>query len=367
MKIASISFLTHHKPNLGGGRLFSDWVHLGHGSLKALLAVFLSVGVLLASPGGAALADQANPDSTPTISGGVLGINVYRNLLESGDMGMLVYMNIPYASTPTDPATESFMVQLLSSDNATIIGQTTGYAYNDLGYGYTNYWMYFSAADSVTWGAAYILRLTGNPAIFSSPPTYDFVLGAGDYTSSTTQAANREELESRILAISADLFLRWSLTSTTKLTKEGESGTVLSALGETYWRGVIYGCQAFAPGIFEYGTLALTPTSHMSTTEYADNLSSQYAGTWIETSMQGGADFFDLDYDLLTTLMIIILCVGVMFMEQRISGNIWFGLTDAALLAVIFGRQGLYDVTFLAMVAALLWIYVSARVWGMVR
>lgn len=339
--------------------------HLKRAS-RASLSVLLAI-ILLLSPAIPALADQANPDSTPTISGGHLGVNAYRYLLESGDVGFLVYANIPYATTPTTPENEAFIWQLLSTDGSTVIGQTTGFPYHTSGYGYNVFWFYFSAADNVTWGSAYILRLTGNPDIFTTPPTYDFVLQASDYTSSTTQADNQAELELRIIEISQDLYTRWSLTATTTLLRESEAGTRLSTLGESFWRGAVYGCQAFAPGVFEFGTLTITTTSHMGGTAYADNLSSQYTGTWIATSMQGGADFFDLDYDLLSTIFVIVACIGVMFMEQKLSGNIWFGLTDAALVATIFGRQGLYDVTFLAFLAAVMWIFVCLRVWGIVR
>ena len=331
--------------------------------VRVILTVFLAFVWL---PAIVVSADQPNPDSTPTISGGILGIDAYRNLLEAGDRGFLVYANIPYTVTPTMPENEAFM-WILYSPSGNVLGQTTGYPYHGSGYGYNAYWFYFSAADNLTWGALNTLRLAGNPSVFLAPPTYYFVLQASDYSSLTSQADEQGELEARIIAISQDLRLKWSLTSTTQLTTESEVGTRLSAPGESFWRGVILGCQALAPGVFEYGALTITRTSHMGTTAYADNLSTQYTGTWIQTAKQGGADFFDLDYDLLTTLLVIIMCVGVMFLEQRISGNIWFGLMDAALLAVIFGRQGLYDVSFLAMIAALVWIYVSARVWGMVR
>lgn len=361
------SLETHHKPNLAPIRRRGVVNYLAKRSLRALLAVMIAVSTLMWLPATIALADQPDPDSTPVINGGALGVDVYRYLLETGDVGILVYANIPYAAVPTSPENESFMWQLYSTDGLTVLGQATGYPYQGSGYNYNAYWFYFSATDNLTWGAAYILRLTGNPAIFTSPPVYDFTLQATDYTSSTTQADNQDELEARILAISTDLYGRWSLTSTTILTKGSELGTILSPLGETVWRGAIYGAQALAPGVFELGALNITKTSHMGTTAYADNLSAQYNGSWIDTAKQGGADFFDLDYDLLTTLLVLLMCVGVMFLEQHISGNIWFGLMDASLIAVTFGRQGLYDVTFLAMIAALLWVYVSARVWGLVR
>src|SRR3990172_808934 len=104
--------------------------------LRALVAVFLLIGSFLWMPGTRVLADQANPDSPPVISGGILGIDAYRNLLETGDRGFLVYANIPYAAPPTSPENESFMWQLMSTDGLTVIGQTTGYPYEDSGYGY---------------------------------------------------------------------------------------------------------------------------------------------------------------------------------------------------------------------------------------
>ena len=106
---------------------------LRYSIILALLAVFL-----LATP---AYADTPDPDSTPTVD----EINIYTNVLETGDWLIVIYANIPYAIPPTTPVTSTFIWRFMDTDNVTELANTVGTNYNDDGYGYNVYSMYLTA------------------------------------------------------------------------------------------------------------------------------------------------------------------------------------------------------------------------------
>ncbi len=317
-------------------------------SLTAILVIVL----LNASP---VLANTANPDSSvapPTIS-------VYRNLLETGDRLFLIYANIPYTVPPSTPVTATFIWRLFDTDNTSELGQTVGSVYQNSGYGYNLYSLYFSAADNITWGETYPIRLSGNPVVFSSPPEYNFQVNVSDYKALLTQ-----DIEGDLRALAADLDRRWGLTTSTSLLTQSEAGTVLSIRGENFFRAAIYGVQAFAPGIFSFVIKDVDIADRTWDTEYSSNLTSQWAGTWIETSQEAYKAMFGKDYDLVSFGMVFLMVVGIVIADVSLTSNIWGGLIDAALVMVLGARLSLYPPGFLGLIAAIAIIYLGIKLKG---
>lgn len=334
---------------------------------RLTLILFVTAFIFAMMPSGVALADQANPDSTPDTATGILGFNVFRDSIEPGDQLYLIYASIPYAAVPDALVTEAFIWQLRSG--ASVLAQTTGTAYQSNGYGYNVYSMYFSATAAPTWEQEYTIRLAGNPTVFDVPPLYDYTLSTDDYNDSTTQAEAQSALALRIISIANDLDTRWGLTSTTTLVNEQETGTVLSGNGETLFRSAIYGLQAMAPAAFQIGVGTITATDREWETEYAANVTTQYSGTYIGTAQAAGATMFNKGYDLLSILFLLAFVVAIVVANVMIKSTIWAGLVDATLLAVLFARLGIPAVLlpFLGLIAALAWVYISAKTWGVVR
>lgn len=322
------------------------------------VALIIAIGfMLIVTP---VVKAQEPPDSTPTAA-----VYIYRNILESGDFGAFIYANIPYASTPDTPVNYAFIWSLIDTDNVTELGATTGYAYNDSGYGYNPYWLYWSAADAPTWNQAYFIRLTGNPTVFTEEvPVYNFTVSLMSYSSLTAQADVRTEIANRILITAADLDVQWGRTADTSLLTQLETGTVLSHYGENVFRGAIYGCQAIAPAVFRFIADDISTTDRTFISDYGDNVSGQWAGYWPSTAQSGGADFFGKSYDLLSIIIVALLAFGVLYCNARLSGNAWSGLIDVAVLLIFTARLGLYEMAFICFVAGLFWIYDSARLWG---
>jgi len=316
-------------------------------------------------------ADTPLPDSDPTITGGSLGIDVYQNVLETADLFMLVYMNIPYATTPDDPVSSTYSVSFRSADGLTLFGATSGFAYNvgtytGNGYGYNVYSIYLSAAEvtalGIVWGDGYQLRLSGSPAFFLAPPVYNYTVDPGDYNASGVDTV-KGVIAARIIEIATDINTRWGLTAIYYLTEENETGTNLSIYGEALFRGAVRGVQAIAPDAFAVAINAIDYTERTWTTNYTDAVSSQYDGTWIQTSREAGAALFDASYDLLTVILMVGLGVGLIIANIMLSSDFWNALIDVSVLMVFAARLDFYDFFFLLLIGAIASIYIARTVW----
>jgi len=329
--------------------------------LKLGIVAILVLGLMI--PAVPVYADTADPDATPTVD----RIIIERNLLTTGDILILISANIPYASLPSTPVTETFIWRLIDTDGVTELGSTVGYAYNDDGYGYNLYSMYFSAAEvtalGIVWGTSYAIRLSGNPANFDTPPVYNYSIAAADYTSLSDTADVQAELEAWILTLADELNNRWGLATSVQLLEESEAGTVLSIYGEAFFRGAIYGLQAFAPRVFSVIIRTIDIDDREWDTEYAENVSSQWVGSWVETSRAAGRALFGTDYNLLDIIILSVMCVGLLIGNLMLTASHWNGLVDCAFLAVIAARLGMYDLAFLILVAAICWLYIGTQIW----
>jgi len=329
--------------------------------------------VMIATP---VFADTPDPDTTPTID----SINIYRNSREANDMLVLIYANIPYGIPPDTPVTETFTWRLMDTDNVTEWGSTVGYAYNvgthlDDGFGYNVWSMYFSAANvtsmggmGTVWGTSYPLRLSGNPTVFDTPPVYNFTVNLVDYSTLTVKADVQAELAARILTIAGDLDSKWGLSTTYSLLTQNETGTVLSLYGESFFRGAIHGLQTMAPAVFSVIIRVLDVPSRDWDPEYAENVTSQWAGTWVETAKEGGKALFGTEYDLLSIILLVIMGVGLLIGNIMLTGDHWNGLVDVAIMSIIGASLGMFNLAFLFLIAALCWIYIGMKIWfGLIK
>jgi len=331
------------------------------GILLALLLGFLLSPVLV-------YADTPDPDPNPTIE----DTNIYRNLLETGDMLFIIYVNIPYTSVPNTTVTQAFIWRLIDTDNITVLGSTTGFAYNDDGYGYNVYSFYFSASEVITlgmvWGDIFTIRLSGNPVAFDTPPIYNFYVNVANYSTETVTAEVQAELADRIIFIAADLYNKWGLLPVESLLTQNETATVLSVFGEAFFRGAVHGLQAMAPGAFSVMIRVLDVEDRDWDPEYSENVTAQWAGTWIETAQEGGRALFGTDYDLLSIIMLSAMSVALLIGNIMLTGDHWNGLVDVTVLCVIGARLAMYDLAFLMLVAAVCWIYIGMKVWfGLIK
>ena len=323
-----------------------------------ILAVILSITFIL-SVSSPAYAIEL-PDDTPE----VIEINAYRNILETADMLVIVYENTPYATTPNMTYSEAFIWKIYDTDGSTELGYAMTSNYHDLGYGYNVISFYFSAADAVTWGEYYYIKLKGLAAAFASPPTYTFQMAAGDYSSLTDTDEVREAIALRIMRLALDLNNKWDLDSADRLTADYEIGTRLSIEGQAFFRQSIYGSQAMAPTIFPMYYSDVTDEDRTWTDAYVSELEGQYTGTDVGAAITEGMALTDTDYNLLGLMIVLAIVILLIFGHWYLgSGNRWTGFIESAPVLVISGRMALLGLGELGLVVALCWLYFSGRLW----
>lgn len=334
---------------------------LGKMGLMVSTAVIICASGLFLMPCQTALAID-NPDSNPTVE----DIWVWRNILETGDVLMIVFENTPYATTPTDYTySEAFVWRWMNG--TTELAQAEGYDYNEDGYGYNVIGFYLDASDAPAWAGTYTLTLSGKPSAFASPPQYSYNIPSSSYSALTDTDDVQASIADRIITIANDLRSRWGLTSTTTLIQETETATVLSLNGQTFFRGAIYGIQGMAPAAFPLTVASIFTDWATWSDNYTDNLTSQLAGTDIDAGFTAGETFFGTDYNLLGLLLACGMCLTVVIGNWALAGgNLWKGIIDAGGVGVIATRMSLVGLGELSLIAALCFIYISARIWKII-
>ena len=195
--------------------------------------------------------------------------HVNRNLLETGDQLFYFHYNLAYASYPTDNNIKAaFIFQMLNG--STIVGTTLAYPFVNNGYGQGVVGFYFAAADALTWGSSYTMRIVTNPAVFGTMTAYDFNISGADYSTLTTQADNHAELATNILSIAEELESEWSAT----LISNQDASILLSDDGELYFRAAIYGISAMAPSLFYLQSTDIDLTDRAWTTSEPGSMNS---------------------------------------------------------------------------------------------
>lgn len=305
----------------------------------------------------------ALPDSAPTMD----DVAIYRNVLATGDMFIFAKVNTPYATPPTDYGySEAYVWQLYDPTDTMEIGRVSGFDYNDNGYNENVIGMYFSASEAPAWGEAYYLKLTGTPLAFATPPTYQFPIEAGDYSDLTDQDEVQNAISNKVVEWATELNTEWGLTSTEYLTASGQTSQCLSLEGETFFRGAVYGIQSLAPYAFQLVTLDVTSTDRTWSTNYTSALETMYDGTYLDTAQDAANSGLNVDYNLAGLIGILIMSGVFIGGCIWLGGDIWGSLVAASGAVVIGGRLAMIGLGELALLAAVMWLFVTAKVWKLI-
>lgn len=243
--------------------------------------IFMLSGMTLLS------ATIAEPDSAPSVA----HVKANRNLLETGDVLIYGEYTLPYASIPTIGADESYVMQLLNGE--TVLGTASIYVLIDNGYKVGVFSFYFSAADNLTWGQAYTIRISQTPTQFASPQKWDMVMitSSSVWSSSTDTDVNQTQLATNVIAAAKRMN---TSHSDYDFLDTAVGGTVLSSpTGETYFRGAIYGIQAMAPSLFVVQTFDASTTANYTVAQ-ANTYRDRFNGTWVGDSVNATANQFGM-------------------------------------------------------------------------
>jgi hypothetical protein len=309
-----------------------------------VFAVLALIAVLIPQ---VVLADPPAPTS-------VTLVNYYatNNLLETGDFFLLIDYNIAYSGGyPTVPASNAFTFRLFDPTGSTEIADALPYVFttattgftgtNGFGEGVVAY--YFNSASAPTWDLNYIIKVSGNPAEFSSPLEYDFQLPSAAYQSSSDNATG---LANELRTIATQLSIQWGIP----LLSDASATSVFTADGEGYFRNAIPGVQSLAPNIFEDQQEQSPDTTSAS---YDTNLSNTYQhrfdNSWVHTSLAAGADLFHLPLPLFVGIFALAGCIWMIKKSNDRFQSPVFGYFGS--IIVIMGFSLLFlGLTLLALV-----------------
>jgi hypothetical protein len=280
-----------------------------------------------------------SPDRTPDL----FQIRVFRNLLEADDILYVIYAEIPYAVAPTIPVNQAYFWTLIDN-SGDVLGSTTGYAYYNLGYGQNLWSLYFVAADGLTWGSEYDLRLNGNYFAFSNPPIWNYTVSTGDYSAYTTQADNQLSLAEYGLYWASRLENAWQIN----LLDEQDKSTNLSANGEKFFRNAIFGIQYMAPNLFVVQNETVDASHRAWGSSLSDIYKARLAGAdgvygtaddnWVYSmSLEPTADLLNIPVTLLLGIFCVAGCVFAIYKSNQKFQNPMPGYMASILVVTCCG------------------------------
>jgi hypothetical protein len=275
-----------------------------------LMLTLLLVVVLLATP---AWADPADPTNLQVES-----VKVFRHVVEADDFVLVFHYNIHYdTGQPDDPANKLFTFRLLDTNGVDYLGATIPYAYYNSGYDQGCATFYFPEGEAPDWEGSYILRISGNPEYFSSPPLASRTLLTSDYSQLETPLENRTLLGNYILDIARDLEINW----TTPLLYAGSLGTVLNSTGETYFRGAVTGLQVMAPQIFAVQTTTPEYTPAEYTSAQGQLYENRFEDTWVGKNLVYFGEQFHVKWNMITGIIVLGVIIALAVVCQTRYGT----------------------------------------------
>ena len=157
-------------------------------------------------------------------------VNVYQNLVVTGDQLWLVNYEVNYAVAPTDLPADTFFMGIYDGATLKYSIPLNYYQQNILS-------IYWNGTDTpaLTWNYAYTVTISGNPVYFSTLTngvnTVSLTVSGGSYTSGTL-STSPAQLQGKCVTLATKLQTAWSipLLTTDKQLNSAGSVTFLAAI-----------------------------------------------------------------------------------------------------------------------------------------
>jgi hypothetical protein len=320
--------------------------------LSRLLKLITLVGVLvvISTPAFAI----ANPDSIAFGTGTSSTYNVFENVLEDGDMLIAAEGYVHYIVEPTDyQASESFLFELLQTDNTTIVSVPLN-QYEDRPIS-----IYLSDNRVTTLGlvsgTAYTIRITGNPLIFPSPVgnTVNATLAASDYIDQELGVDSDPPNDNllRNFMIQMATHIEDNDTPTDPYLASVQGYQFLTLDGANIFIEGIPSLIDMCPVLFQAGTETMTSEPPETTGAYALTLTpAQKWGTTAANGLTNLGVFLGVNQALAGSMMLVVLSIAfavaayamtssgvfvVLLMASTPFIGAWLGLMPLALAFIL--------------------------------
>ena len=245
----------------------------------------------------------------------IVSARAYGAVIETGDILVVVHYDIDYTSVPTETASQAYL-GYYSDVSATPTQRisTAPFVYVRSGYGQGVMSLYLSVANvsswGITWGDSDNAQIAGNPAYFASPQ----VLNRAIEWRIQTASASTLEGDLRGIANTLETQSEWSGADLI-------SGGNLTTTGEDYFTNAIPNLRSMAPDLFT-GSLENPDFGERTHgTSYQDSLDTFWDGSALASNWDNLASWFNLPVNMVTTMVVIGLAIGVGVWAQAQSGE----------------------------------------------
>ena len=329
-------------------------------ALTAFLALITTV-IITAIP-----AIAADAPDTITIS----NVMAFRNLAENNDVLILFHYDMPYASDNyTDTPASRGIIFRLNSAGGDVLQTDSPYVYpyfETNGYGYGVGAFYLTASDNYTWESEATIDVFTGPTLTPFREN-SYTLTTSDYSLETTQAGNRDDVESYILLECDDLEATYEDTGIV-LKSTSDAGIILSPYGEAYFQGVVSGINNMVPDLF---FIQSSIPEVLDTTAYdlsvGDAIAARTDADDMGEGFENTAALFHLNkyafWLIVTGLITIATCILTIRKEWGIEPGLAIGGLVFSGLAFVVGGM-VFGAVMLASfigIIGIVWIFVLKR------
>lgn len=283
---------------------------------------------------------------------------VFYNVAETGDWLLIAESYIE--TTDTNLSTNAFSFSLLNTAGTSIIRSVPLWSYGDRPTS-----IYISAADvtslGLSVGGAYVIKLAGNPTLFSSSTnnTITAALSSSDYSDQSTATTSLNPL--KVFCVQMGQHMEVTDGVSTYMTAVGGNWYVTSTAASLFLLG-IPSLDVMCPTLFQTEVTPMTVPTGTSNMSYGDNISVQSVlGNSANTGIVNLASWFGLP-NTAGSKALILIGLGAVFLfilSKKIQDRsmlLIFGVLFFA-FAVWIGIGSWAIMMIIAIIVAILMLY----------
>jgi hypothetical protein len=321
------------------------------------LLISLSVMFFVVSP---ALATYADP-----VSINITSAKVFRNVFATNDMLFIMAYDLAYVTIPTDPADETYYMNLYDVGGTLLYSRGVNYYQANL----NSIYLTAAQAATLTWGTAYTLKLVVNPSKVATltegtnmvtvalDPNFGYI----DGTLVTTPALLESYLSTVMHTISTTLL---ALTPPITILITTGLNDVLNTQGSLYFRQAIPGLDTVCPNLFQVSSTDIVNPSFTATGAItADQTIAGTLGTTTARGVSALASWFSITNNMAGGIVMAFIAVAFLVVIFRYSGSTTAAMILVIPILLIGVWGGLLPFALMATVTLLVAAYMLYAVW----
>lgn len=242
----------------------------------------------------------------------IYDVAVFQNVLTTGDQIYFVRYDVQYASQPSEPARETWQMELREANGSRIYVRPLNY------YQHNVISIYLTPSQALSWEGAHIVRIMGMPSVFwSLQETVNMrtaTLTSGDYRTDISFC-------DYVLNQAGILQDDWGITLVSS-----ETGK-LNVTGAKYMREAVPGLNQMCPGIFAISATTPTVERQEYNLTYAKSIQGRM-GDRLSSALDSIAAWMGGSKNWLAAIIVMIIAFSL--------GGIVYAATSHSMAALLF-------------------------------